>query len=147
MPPFAVQQIDHLVLRVRDLERSVAFYQAALGCGVVRWREDLGLVHLRAGRSMIDLVSVDGPLGRRGGHAAGAEGRNLDHLCLRIEPFDEAALSAHLTSLAAPPHAAAVINFGAEGEGPSIYFSDPDGNVVELKGPSLPGSDAAPGPR
>jgi catechol 2,3-dioxygenase-like lactoylglutathione lyase family enzyme len=62
MAPFAVQRIDHLVLRVRDLQRSVAFYESAIGCTVVRWRDDLGLVHLRAGASMIDLISIDGEL-------------------------------------------------------------------------------------
>ena len=88
MSPFAVQRLDHVVLRVRDLDIAEAFYRDVLGCEVVRRRDDLGLRHLRAGASMIDLVSVDGKLGQRGGSAAGNEGRNLDHLCLRIEPFD-----------------------------------------------------------
>ena len=136
MPPFAVRHIDHLVLRVRDIEKSICFYRQALGCEVARRRDDLGLVHLRAGRSMIDLVSVDGPLGRKGGAAAGEQGRNLDHLCLRIEPFDEAALRLHLLAFGLAPGHAAESRFGAEGQGPSIYFSDPDGNVIELKGPA-----------
>src|SRR5438552_3703129 len=92
--PFTVQRIDHVVLRVADLERAVAFYRALLGCEIVKRRDDLGLVHLRAGISMIDLISLDGALGRPGGAGAGAEGRNMDHLCLRIEPFDEAAIVA-----------------------------------------------------
>lgn len=133
--PFDVERIDHLVLRVRDLARSIRFYSELLGCEVVRQREHLGLVHLRAGASMIDLVSVDGMLGARGGAAAGAEGRNVDHLCLRIEPFDEAALRAHLANAGITP-APTAINFGAEGDGPSLYFTDPDGNTIELKGPS-----------
>jgi len=137
--PFTVRRIDHVVLRVRDLERSVAFYRALLGCEVVKRRDDLGLVHLRAGASMIDLVGIDGVLGRRGGPAAGAQGRNMDHLCLRVEPFDEAAIFALLAAHDLPPGAPAQINFGAEGNGPSIYFADPDGNQIELKGPSLPG--------
>ena len=136
--PFQVQRIDHLVLRVQALSRSIDFYRELLGCEVVRRRDDLGLVHLRAGASMIDLVAVDGPTGRRGGAAAGETGRNLDHLCLRIEPFDEAALLAHLQAHEVPGSAKAQLNFGAEGNGPSIYFSDPDGNLIELKGPPLP---------
>lgn len=135
--PFAVQRIDHVVLRVRDLERSIAFYAALLGCAVVKRRDDLGLVHLRAGASMIDLVGIDGPLGQRGGAAAGEHGRNMDHLCLRIEPFDEAAILGLLAAHGLPRGAKAQINFGAEGDGPSIYFIDPDGNPIELKGPSL----------
>jgi len=134
--PFAVQRIDHVVLRVRELERSIAFYRALLGCEVVKRRDDLGLVHLRAGASMIDLVSIDGPLGSRGGAAAGEQGRNMDHLCLRIEPFDERAILSLLDAHALSHSGQAQINFGAEGEGPSIYFSDPDGNQIELKGPA-----------
>jgi len=138
MLPFSVQRIDHLVLRVQDTERSIVFYRDLLGVEVVKRRDDLGLVHLRAGVSMIDLVAVDGPLGRKGGVAASETGRNLDHLCLRIEPFDEAAILAHLEAHGVPRGAKAQINFGAEGNGPSIYFSDPDGNSVELKGPAVP---------
>lgn len=132
--PFDVQRIDHVVLRVRDLARSEAFYRDVLGCKVVKRRDDLGLLQLRAGASMIDLVAVDGPLGTRGGEAPGTTGRNLDHLCLRIEGFDEAAITAHLAAHGLAPHGPAALNFGAEGEGPSLYFDDPDGNTLELKG-------------
>ena len=134
LPPFAVQRLDHVVLRVRDLDRSEAFYRAVLGCEVARHRNDLGLRHLRAGASMIDLVAVDGPLGLRGGAAADASARNLDHLCLRVAPFDEAALVAHLAAHGLAPHGPATRNFGAEGDGPSLYLDDPDGNTIELKG-------------
>lgn len=138
--PFDVQRIDHLVLRVGDLARSIAFYGDVLGCHVERRRDHLGLVHLRAGASMIDLVAIDGKLGARGGAPAGAEGRNVDHLCLRIEPFDESALVAHLAAFGVVPDGPADVNFGAEGDGPSLYFRDPEGNTIELKGPSLPPS-------
>jgi catechol 2,3-dioxygenase-like lactoylglutathione lyase family enzyme len=143
MNPFRVECIDHVVFRVRDLERSIAFYAGALGCSVVRTREDLGLVHLRAGWSMIDLISVDGPLGSAGGAAPQDHGKNVDHLCLRIEPFNETDLIAHLNAWGAPPRARAAQNFGAEGQGLSLYFSDPDGNVIELKGPSSTGAASA----
>ena len=133
-PPFAVQRLDHVVLRVADIERSIRFYREVLGCELVRRRDDLGLVHVRAGVSMIDFVSIDGPLGRRGGAAPGAEARNVDHVCLRIEPFDAQALIAHLQNQRATTDAKVVDNFGAEGAGPSIYLTDPDGNEIELKG-------------
>lgn len=138
MTPFAVLRLDHLVLRVRDLPRSVDFYRALLGCEVVKRRDDLGLVHLRAGASLIDLVSLAGKLGAKGGAGPGAEGRNLDHLCLRIEPFDEPAILAHLDAHGVAHSGKAQHNFGAEGDGPSIYFTDPDGNSIELKGPAAP---------
>ena len=135
--PFQVQRIDHVVFRVADLAASIGFYRNVLGCEVVRQRKHLGLVHLRAGASMVDLVSVDGELGARGGAAAGNEARNVDHLCLRIEPFDEPGLVAHLHRHGVSPLGDAGINFGAEGDGPSLYFPDPDGNVIELKGPPV----------
>lgn len=138
MSAFHILRLDHVVLRVADLERSMAFYATVLGCAVVRRRDDLGLVHLRAGVSMIDLVSIDGPLGRKGGRAAGVEGRNVDHLCLRIEPFDGAALQKHLADWGVQPQGPVRVNFGAEGDGPSLYFHDPDGNAIELKGPATP---------
>ncbi|MBH1836623.1 VOC family protein [Stenotrophomonas sp. TWI169] len=134
--PFSVERIDHVVFRVRDLTRSVAFYEQVLGCEVVRRRDHLGLVHLRAGASMIDLVSLDGSLGQRGGRGPDVQGRNTDHLCLRITPFDEAALVAHLQVFGVPVTGPAEVNFGAEGDGPSLYFNDPDGNALELKGPA-----------
>ena len=92
---------------------------------------------------MIDLVVVDGKLGRMGGRAPGVEGRNLDHLCLRIEPFDEAALRAELRQAGIAAGETAT-RYGAEGDGPSIYVTDPEGNVVEFKGPpSAPSSAPA----
>ena len=129
-----LQGIDHLVLRVVDLDVMVGFYVDALGCSVERRRDDIGLLQLRAGRSMIDLVPVGGRLGRAGGAAPGPEGRNLDHLCLRVEPFDEAAIRHQLARFdieAGPVEQ----RYGAEGAGPSMYLSDPEGNVIELKGP------------
>lgn len=138
-PPFAVERIDHLVFRVRDLDASIAFYDAVLGCSVERRRPDLGLVHLRAGASMVDLVAIDGPLGRVGGAGPATEGRNVDHLCLRVEPFDERAIVRHLSACGVEPRGAASMNFGAEGNGLSLYLADPDGNVIELKGPANPG--------
>jgi len=130
-----IREIDHLVLRVADLERMLRFYVDVLGCAVERRRDDIGLVQLRAGRSMLDLVPVDGQLGRAGGAAPGREGRNLDHFCGRVEPFDEAAIRAHLPA-AGLPAGPLEQRFGAEGPGPSLYVTDPEGNVVELKGPA-----------
>lgn len=135
MKPFAIKQLDHIVLRVRDLDRSVTFYSEILGCEVAKRRVDLGMVHLRAGLSMIDLVDVNGKLGKEGGHAAGDSGRNVDHFCLRIEPFEDLRLIEYLQRAGAAP-STAVMRYGAEGTGLSLYCVDPDGNQIELKGPS-----------
>lgn len=132
---FTVLAIDHLVLRVSDLERMLRFYCDVLGCTVERYQDHIGLVQLRAGRSLIDLVPVEGKLGKAGGAAPGTEGRNLQHFCLRIEPFDEAAIRERLVAHGIEV-SEAESRYGAEGYGPSVYFADPEGNEVELKGPS-----------
>lgn len=128
--------LDHIVLRSARPERLVTFYRDVLGCAVERESStSLGLVQLRAGDSLIDIVSVDGEIGRRGGRAPGREGRNLDHFCLFLNTFDEAAIREHLLAHGVDP-GDTVERYGARGTGPSIYIEDPDGNTVELKGPA-----------
>ncbi len=132
--PVQAAALDHLVLRVTDLERSTAFYRDVLGCAIEKWQPELGRLQLRAGSGLIDLVTLDGPIGREGGAAPAREGRNLDHFCLRLARFDEAALRAHLAAHGVQAGATAE-RYGAEGTGASIYIRDPDGNTVELKAP------------
>lgn len=119
-----IAAIDHIVLRVKDIDAMRRFYCDVLGAEHVAWRPKLGMSHLRVGSALIDLVVAE-PSG----------GRNMDHFCLRVEPFDQEAIVAHLAS-----HGVAVgeiaRRFGAEGNGVSIYVTDPEGNTVELKGPS-----------
>lgn len=136
-PPFAIARIDHVVLRVASIDRALAFYRDMLGLKVEREVADLGLWQLRAGSALIDLVSVTGSLGAQGGEPPGRFGRNVDHVCLRIEPFDPEGLSRHLRAFGIEPGQVAR-RYGAEGFGPSLYISDPDGNTVELKGPPEP---------
>jgi glyoxylase I family protein len=131
----SIREIDHVVLRVSDIDAMRRFYCDVLGATHVAYRPEFGMSHLRAGASMIDLVAVDGTLGKAGGAPPGREGRNMDHLCLRVEPFDQDAIVAHLER-----HGVEIgevrKRYGAEGNGVSIYVSDPEGNTVELKGPS-----------
>lgn len=138
MPPFAVGRIDHIVLRVVDLERSTRFYCDVLGLAIRRNRPKLAMNHLAAGPQLIDLIAIDGPLGREGGRGPEAEGRNLDHFCLRVDPFDRAALEAWLKEHGVPITGGGE-RFGAEGYGMSLYCLDPDGNTIELKGPATAG--------
>jgi glyoxylase I family protein len=133
-----IQAIDHIVLRVVDLEKMIDFYCRVLGCTLEWRRPELGLVHLRAGTAMIDLINIDGPAGSKGGAAPGKEGRNLDHACLRVKGFDGEAIAKHLDSLGVK-HGKAERRFGAEGYGESLYLDDPEGNVIELKGALPPG--------
>ena len=132
-----IREIDHLVLRVTDVDRMADFYCNVLGCTIQRRLDDIGLVQLRAGRSIVDLVPVDSPLGKAGGAAPGRQGRNLDHFCFRVEPFDEQEIRRTLQQHGVEAGATGS-RYGAEGEGPSMYLTDPEGNVVELKGPPGP---------
>ncbi len=125
------------MLRVRDLEASLRFYCDGLGCVPERRLDELGLIQIRAGASLIDLVPVDSPLGKAGGAAPGTEGRNLDHFAVRIDPFDADELADFLRSRGIEPGDVGE-RYGAEGNGPSMYIKDPDGNTVELKGPPSP---------
>ena len=128
-----IREIDHIVLRVSDLHAMMEFYIKVLGCQIERQQLEIGLVQLRAGRSLVDLVPVDGKLGKMGGAAPGPEGRNVDHICFRVEPFDAAQIREHL-QCAGVEMGGVESRYGAEGEGPSIYISDPEGNMIELKG-------------
>jgi catechol 2,3-dioxygenase-like lactoylglutathione lyase family enzyme len=132
--PIHIAGFDHIVLRVRDKAAMLAFYEGVLGLSVDRDRPQLGLTHIRAGTQMIDLVTLDGPLGKLGGAGPGVEARNLDHFALAVRPFDEAAIRAHLADKGVP-----IVEegprYGADGDGFSLYIRDPEGNTVELKGP------------
>ena len=122
------------MLRVGDLDRAIEFYETVLNCHVERRLEQPKLVQLRAGASLIDLVPASASPGERGRRA----GRNMDHFAVRVDGFDAAALAAHLRR-----HGIEVgevrERYGAEGYGPSLYITDPDGNTVELKGPATRG--------
>ncbi len=131
---FQLLNLDHIVLRCSTLPPMLAFYQQHLGCTLERSLPDLGLYQLRAGKQLIDLISVDGKLGQEGGVAPGTTGHNLAHFCLRIEPYDAAALTEYFTShnIAISPSEQ---RYGADGFGASLYIRDPMGNTIELKGP------------
>jgi catechol 2,3-dioxygenase-like lactoylglutathione lyase family enzyme len=133
--PFRLRKLDHVVLRVADLKASLHFYLDVLGCTMDKEQAQIGLYQVRAGDSLIDLVPLDQPLGKMGGAGPSREGRNVDHFAIQITPFEEAAIRAHLAR-----HNIEVADagrrYGAEGNGPSIYIRDPDGNTVELKGPA-----------
>jgi len=133
--PFEPAGIDHVVLRVADVPRALAFYEGVLGAKLERNQQDIGLLQLRFGSALIDLVDVGGVIGRRGGPAPGPAGRNMDHVALAIRPFDRAKLHAHFAAHGVAIGGESEDNYGATGESPSLYIHDPEGNMIELMGP------------
>ncbi len=135
MNPLKVTKLDHVVLRVADLEKSIHFYRDVLGFPEARINEKTGLHQYQAGGSMVDIVPLDSELGTRAGYGPPEAGRNVDHFAFTVSEFDEEVLVSWLKQHGVTPtHSGR--RFGAEGYGPSIYMEDPDGNVVEIKGPS-----------
>jgi glyoxylase I family protein len=125
-----IKGLDHVVLRVRDPARMVDFYCGVLGCTVERKLPGISLIQLRAGAALIDLLMVSEDKPR-----APMEQGNMDHFCLQLGSFDETQICNYLAQYGVSV-GATVIRYGAEGMGPSIYIHDPEGNVVELKGPA-----------
>lgn len=125
--------IDHVVLRVRDRAVAEAFYMDVIGCVLERRQDRVGLTQLRAGASLIDLLEIDGELGRKGGAAPGEEGRNLDHFCIAIENFDLETVKAELRAKGVALGEEGE-RHGASGLSVSLYLRDPDGNGLELRG-------------
>ena len=130
----AIEGLDHVVVRASDVARMTAFYCDVLNCRVERQSDDLGLIQLRAGASLIDIVDANGRLGRQGGGPPDPEARNMDHFCDRVRPWDAEAIVDHLKRHGVE-FGDVVSRYGALGSGPSLYVRDPEGNTIELKGP------------
>jgi glyoxylase I family protein len=136
--PFALAALDHVVLRVPDMKKALGFYADVLGARVERRLDQFGMVQLRAGESIIDLVDIAAAwLQAEGARTFLPEARNVDHVCIRVDPFDEAAIERHL-ALRGIEIIERGQRYGAQGNGPSVYLRDPFGTVVELKGPATP---------
>lgn len=136
--PFSLATLDHVVLRVPDMANALTFYADVLGARVERRVDQVGLVQLRAGESIIDLVDLNADwLKAEGARMFDAEARNVDHVCIRVDRFDEGEIERYLTDCGIE-----IIErgqrYGAQGNGPSVYVRDPFGTVVELKGPATP---------
>lgn len=129
--------IDHVVLRTTQKQKMLEFYQNVLGCSLERELPELGLIQLRAGSALIDIVPTDSELGRLGGGPPRQDGRNLEHFCLAVTGFDETQLLDFLAGHNIEADEPAV-RYGASGFSKSVYINDPEGNVVELKLPPDP---------
>ncbi len=131
--PINITHIDHVVIRVNNLEDMIAFYRNVLGCKLERGPGDGRMAQLRAGQSLIDLVDSNGPIGRRGGDTVDHTAPNMDHVCFQVDPWDAEAVQEQLRHHNVD-FGEVGDRYGATGIGPSIYLQDPEGNTVELKG-------------
>ncbi len=136
--PINIRLIDHVVIRITNLEVMVEFYCDVLGCRLERGPGKAKLAQLRAGNSLIDLVDADGMVGRQSDGVPDHKAPNLDHVCLQVQPWDTDAIRKHLR-LHDVEVGEIVTRYGALGNGPSLYIRDPEGNTVELKGMSSSG--------
>ena len=125
--PIECRGIDHVVLRVSDIERSLHFYTEILGMSLERIIEGINVYQLRCGNNLIDLCVLP-----EGTELAEKEARGIDHLCLTVHGDFDAIVSfvkAHDVPITFGP----VELYGATGYGTSIYVLDPDGHTLELK--------------
>jgi|TARA_B110000263_G_C15312052_1_gene514101 glyoxylase I family protein len=134
--PFKMKGIDHVVLRIKNLQLMKNFYCNVLGCTIENEDDNIGLYQVRAGAQLIDFVPVDQMLGSIGGPPPGKDGHNMDHFAIQIEPYDDDAIRKYLLEHGVDL-GETIIRSGAEGEGFGIQIKDPEGNTVELKGPSI----------
>lgn len=132
-PPFVLEAIDHVVLLVRDMAEAQRFYEQVLGCTVDRALPQYGMLQLRAGASLIDLIDIGSAEGEWGRPEVEG-GRNMDHVCIATGPCDEHDMRAHLARHGVPIVEEG-IRYGAKGDGMSFYIRDPSGNQIELKSP------------
>jgi len=132
-PPFTLEGLDHVVLLVRDMAEAQLFYEQVLGCTVDRALPEYGMLQLRAGASLIDLVDIGSAEGEWGRPEIEG-GRNLDHVCIATGPCQAQMMRAHLAR-----HGVSIVEegtrYGADGDGMSFYICDPSGNQIELKSP------------
>ncbi len=119
--------IDHVVLQVTDLERTLHFYIEILGLAVERIIEDRQIYQVRCGRSLIDLHVL--PPGKK---LADKDERGIGHLCLLVHGDIEEIVN-YLTEHKVPITFGPIELYGATGFGTSIYAVDPDGHTIELK--------------
>ncbi|MDA1257239.1 MAG: VOC family protein [Chloroflexi bacterium] len=132
-PEFQIRDLDHIVLRVKDIERALEFYTGVLGLGPHRVDEfragDVPFPCARVNdRTIIDLLPWpdEEPVGD--GH------RNLDHFCLAVDGVDMDEFSEYLASRGVEiDHDRTGRRSGAKGMADSIYVRDPDRNVIELR--------------
>ena len=134
-PPFSLVGIDHVVFLVDDMAKALQFYGEVLGCQPGYTYPRLGMEQVWCGNALIVLWDTTHP-GAAGAVPPVVGGRNVDHVCIALSPFDEDELIGHLNAHNVTIDRTA-FHGGARGMGSSIYIFDPFGNKLELKGPPV----------
>lgn len=120
-----IDRLDHLVLTVASIDATCEFYARVLGMEVTRFGE--GRTALTFGRQKINLHEVGREFVPRAAHATAGSG----DLCLiSAVPLDE--VTAHLDACGVKIIEGPVAKTGAVGAIRSVYFRDPDGNLIEV---------------
>ena len=131
-PLVKITELDHIGLRVKDVEASLRFYSELLGLKAERvdeWRKgEIGFPSVRLNADTL----IDFFLSEKKVDNADKE-INQDHFCLVIEPTDMEHLKTRLEELGVRIHAGPGKRWGAHGDATSLYMYDPDQNVVELR--------------
>lgn len=131
--PFNVVGLDHVVILVTDMQKALDFYQGILGLPHGYAFPDIAMEQLWVGTELLVLIDISTPKGA-GAIPPVSGGRNMDHFCISLVPYDKDALRAYLVD-----QGVEIVNeafhSGARGMGEAIYVLDPFGNKVELKGP------------
>lgn len=143
-PPFSLVGIDHVVFIVDDLARAVDWYSRVLGCQPGYSYPALGMEQLWCGAALIVLWDTTNP-GAASAIPPVAGGRNVDHVCIALSPYDQNAMLSHLAAHQVTVERIA-FHGGARGMGNSIYVLDPWNNKLELKGPAVYPDGRATGP-
>ena len=136
MKPIRVTELDHIVLNVKDIDRSLAFYSEVLGLQAERVDEfragKIGFPSVRINEHTI----IDLSMSKEPGALPKSEGKtvgNLNHFCLVVDNEDFTGivdyLKAHNVSIVQGP----ISRWGARGRATSVYFLDPDGNEIEIR--------------
>lgn len=124
--PLSVEGLDHLVLRVSDIERSLHFYVGVLGLRLERFVENQ-IYQLRCGRNLIDLQLLPA-----GSDLSAPSSRSIDHVCVNIRGEMEEVVE-YMKENGVTIDSGPIELYGATGYGTSIYVLDPDGHRLELK--------------
>jgi catechol 2,3-dioxygenase-like lactoylglutathione lyase family enzyme len=131
---FTVTGMDHIVLKVRDMDRVLDFYLNVLGLKGERLEEfRQGRVPFPSVRINHDTIIDLFPVQASADDVPDARSSDLDHFCLVVDQTDMSQVVAYLQRHGVAIQQGPVTRWGAHGNGTSIYFSDPENRQIEIR--------------